>query len=79
VRGVGVRQWDSIGADKSHLRLQLALPGGMAKAIAFGMAGRSKELLFARRIDIAALLKIDQWNGQRRLDVEIKDFRPTDL
>lgn len=78
VRGVAVRQWDAIGADKSHLRLQLALPGGMAKAIAFGMADRSKELLFARRIDIAAVLKIDHWNGQRRLDVEIRDFRPTD-
>ncbi|MCC6790089.1 MAG: single-stranded-DNA-specific exonuclease RecJ [Thermomicrobiales bacterium] len=78
VRGIGVRQWDAIGADKSHLRLQLALPGGLVKAIAFGMAARSKELLFARRIDIAALVKIDQWNGQRRLDVEVKDFRPTD-
>lgn len=78
VRGIGVRQWDAIGADKSHLRLQLALPGGMAKAIGFGMASRSKELLFARRIDIAALVKIDQWNGQRRLDVEVKDFRPSE-
>jgi single-stranded-DNA-specific exonuclease len=76
IRDVSVRQYEAIGSDRSHLRFQLGVPGGTVKAIAFGMAARSKELVTARGIDIAAALKIDTWNGQRRLDVEIKDFRP---
>ncbi len=76
IRGVPVRQWDAIGADKTHLRLQLVFPGGTVKAVAFGKAERSKEFLHARTVDLAAVLKIDTWNGNRRLDIEVKDFRP---
>lgn len=78
IRDLGVRKYDVVGADRSHLKLDLGLPGGVAKAIGFGMAHRSQELLHARRIDIAATLKVDRWNGQRRLDVELKDFRPAE-
>jgi hypothetical protein len=60
------------------LRIQLGLPTGTENAIAFGMAGRSRELIHARRIDIAAMLRIDEWNGRRRMDVEIRDFHPAD-
>lgn len=76
LRGVPVRQWDAIGADRTHLRLQLVFPAGTVKAIAFGKADRSKEFLHARTVDLAAVLKIDTWNGNRRLDIEVKDFRP---
>lgn len=77
LRDVLIRQWDVIGADKRHVRVQLAAPGGSVRGVAFGLAHRSAEFLLNRRVDIAAALKIDQWNGQRRLDVEIKDFRPS--
>lgn len=76
VRNVAVRQWDVVGADRRHLRLQLGTPAGIAKAIAFGLAERSRELVSGRNVDIAAVLKIDNWNGQRKLDLEIRDFRP---
>jgi single-stranded-DNA-specific exonuclease len=78
IRDVAVRKYDVVGADRSHLRIQLGLPTGTANAIAFGMAGRSRELIHARRIDIAAMLRIDEWNGRRRMDVEIRDFHPAD-
>ena len=76
LRGVPVQQWDAIGADRTHLRLQLVFPGGTVKGIAFGKADRSKEFLHDRTVDLAAVLKIDTWNGHRRLDIEVKDFRP---
>lgn len=76
IRNVQMRQYDVIGTDRSHLRLQLGLPGGTLKAVMFGAAERSRELVAARRIDVVGLLKTDTWNGQRRLDFEVKDFEP---
>jgi len=75
VRDVAVRKYDVVGIDRSHLRVQLGLPGGMANAIAFGMADRSQELIHARRIDVAVGVRVDEWNGRRRMEIEIKDFR----
>lgn len=74
LRNVQMRQYDVIGTDRSHLRLQLGVPGGTLKAVMFGAAERSRELVTARRIDVVGLLKTDTWNGQRRLDFEVKDF-----
>ena len=76
VRDLAVRQYDVIGQDRSHLRLQLGTPRGTVKAVAFGAAARSQELLHHRRIDIAAVLKIDHWGGKPRLDVEVRDYVP---
>jgi single-stranded-DNA-specific exonuclease len=78
IRDLTVRQYDVVGADRSHLRVTFGLPSGTMKAIAFSMANRSKELMLSRQVDVAATLKVDTWNGQRRLDVEIKDFRPSE-
>jgi single-stranded-DNA-specific exonuclease len=77
IPNVSVRQYDVVGADRRHLRMQLDGPGGSVKAIGFGLAERSKTLMTHRRIDLAAVLKVDRWNGQRRLDVEVRDFRPS--
>lgn len=74
LRDARVRQWEAIGSDKRHLRLQIGTPSGMVRAVAFGMAERSREFLHGN-VDLAFVLKIDHWNGQRRLDAEVKDFR----
>jgi hypothetical protein len=58
------------------LRVVFDVPGGQLRAICFGAASRSKELLLADRLDIVAQLSLDVWNGRQRLDLEIKDFRP---
>jgi single-stranded-DNA-specific exonuclease len=78
IRNLRVVKWDAIGQDRRHLRLVLQTPRGKVKAIAFGAAERSKEFLFRPDIDVAAYLNLDQWNGQTRLDLEIKDFRPAE-
>lgn len=76
IRNVQVRQYEAIGQDRSHLRLVLNTPRGNVKAVAFGAAPRSRELVLSRSLDLAATLNLDRWNGQTRLDLEIKDFRP---
>lgn len=76
VRNLRVRQYDVMGQDKRHLRLHLASARGVTRAVCWGAADRSKELMACREIDIAAAIGIDTWNGQTRLHVEVKDFRP---
>jgi single-stranded-DNA-specific exonuclease len=78
IRNVQVRQYEAIGQDRNHLRLVLGTPRGNVKAIAFGAAPRSRELVLSRTLDLAASLNLDRWNGQTRLDLEIKDFRPAE-
>jgi single-stranded-DNA-specific exonuclease len=78
MRGVQVRAYEAIGQDRSHLRLVLGTSRGNVRAIAFGAAARSRELVLNRTIDLAACLNLDRWNGQTRLDVEVKDFRPAE-
>jgi len=78
IRNLRVVKYDTIGQDRRHLRLVLQTPRGNVKAVAFGAAERSQEFLLTPDIDVAAYLNIDQWNGQNRLDLEIKDFRPAE-
>ncbi|HEY7035057.1 MAG TPA: single-stranded-DNA-specific exonuclease RecJ [Thermomicrobiales bacterium] len=78
IRNVQVRQYEAIGQDRSHLRLVLGTPRGNVKAIAFRAAPRSRELMLTRTLDLAANLNLDRWNGQTRLDLEVKDFRPAE-
>jgi len=73
---MGIRSYSTIGPTGSHLKLQLQGPDGPVSAIAWGAADRSRELVTRPEIDLLATLSIDHWNGQRRLQVEMKDFRP---
>jgi single-stranded-DNA-specific exonuclease len=75
VRGVAVDSYSAVGQDGTHLKLHLATPGGEVSAISWGAADRSKELVSGRWLDLVATLGVDHWNGRRRLQVEIKDFR----
>ncbi len=77
LQGIRVRAYSTIGPTGSHLKLQLHGPDGIVPAIAWRAADRSRELVTRPEIDLLVTLSIDHWNGQRRLQVEIKDFRPT--
>jgi single-stranded-DNA-specific exonuclease len=76
IRDVAIRQYEAVGQDRNHLRLVFGTPRGNVKAIAFGAAARSRELMLNRSLDLAARLNLDRWNGQTRLDLDVKDFRP---
>lgn len=76
IRGVLVREYATMGSDRSHLRFTVETGAGQAKVVMWGGADRSRELLFLPRIDIAATLDVDVWNGRPRLHVEALDFRP---
>jgi single-stranded-DNA-specific exonuclease len=76
VRGLQVRKYDAMGQDRRHLRITLATKRATVRAVSWGAADRSRELLMQPLIDIAATVGVDTWNGQTRLHVDVKDFRP---
>jgi hypothetical protein len=78
VSDVRVTSYAAIGQDASHLKLWLDTPQGSVTAVCWGGAARSRELVVRRRLDIVAAMGLDHWRGRRRLQIEIKDFRPAD-
>jgi single-stranded-DNA-specific exonuclease len=76
IRDVAVRDYSTMGHDRSHLRITVDTGDGPVKVVMWGAAHRSRELLFQPRIDIAATIDADHWNGKARLHVEARDFRP---
>lgn len=75
LRRVQVRGWQRVGQEQEHLRLLLAGPRHTVPAIFFGAAHRVAELQPAGMLDLAVSLSVDRWNGDTRLNVEVKDYR----
>ncbi len=64
------------GPDGQHLRLLLHRNGGSTfEAIAFRLGHLAEPLRRHPRIDVAYTFSEDQWNGERRLQLKVKDFR----
>lgn len=77
-RQVEVVDAQVVGGDGQHLKLRLTSHVSRLTfdAIAFGMASLYSQLSPEKPIDIAYNLQINEWNGQRRLVLRIKDIRP---
>jgi hypothetical protein len=50
--------------------------GSRVRCIAFGLGPREQELLAAGTVDLAATLQQDEWQGDIRLQLRVRDFRP---
>lgn len=75
-RGVIINEAKVVGKDKRHLKLKLQIKDSKPlDAIAFGMGDRSKELRVGEKIDVAYSLSLDTWNGNRKLQLKIKDIK----
>ncbi len=63
------------GAEGQHLRLLLRDGGQTYEAIAFRLGHMAEALRRHPRIDVAYTFEDDEWNGERRLQLKVKDFR----
>ena len=76
LRGLDVRS-PRRTKDGRHLMWQALGSDGKAHGVIFFSAGdRVDELTRCGRVDIAASLQEDTWNGNTRLKIHVKDFRP---
>jgi len=65
-----------LGTNGKHLRMRLRTPDYFGfDAIGFGFGG--EDVKVGGRLDAVYNLKEDTWNGNRRLELKLKDFRPS--
>jgi single-stranded-DNA-specific exonuclease len=63
------------GGDGQHLRLLLRKGGETYEAIAFRLGELAEAVRRRPSIDVAFVLEANEWNGERRLQLNVKDFR----
>jgi single-stranded-DNA-specific exonuclease len=74
-RSVPVANAQVVGNEGRHLKLVLGSDGQLVDGIAFGMGPRFEEL--GDRIDVVYALEVNEWNGERRLQLNVQDLRPS--
>jgi single-stranded-DNA-specific exonuclease len=71
--GILITQARRVGKDQKHWKLELTKQDKKLPAIAFGLG--KMELSIGQRIDIVYNLSINQWNGNREIQLKIKDIK----
>lgn len=74
VKPVNVR---TVGKESQHLKFQVAsqTSGLTLDAIGFGMGQLTGQLSAEEPISLAANLLLDEWNGQKKLQLRVKDLK----
>jgi single-stranded-DNA-specific exonuclease len=76
-RNVGVRSQWAVGNEGRHLKLVLSDGRCTWDGIAFRQGEWAGKL--PDRVDIVYQLEINEWNDQRRLQLNVQDVRPAGL
>lgn len=65
-----------VGREQEHLKLRLVDgSGAQIEALGWGMSARAGEVEQGTVLDVAFRLESDEWNGERRLQARLADFR----
>ena len=75
-RGLPVLDARQVGRDNAHLKLTLGERYQRIDAIAFRQGYLFEDL--PRRIDVAYHLEVNEWNGRRKPQLNVRDLRPAD-
>jgi single-stranded-DNA-specific exonuclease len=75
-RGLKVIGARPVGADNHHLKLTVSDGRVTMDAIAFQQGHWYGQM--PRSVDVAYVLEVNEWNGERRLQLNVKDLRPSD-
>jgi single-stranded-DNA-specific exonuclease len=74
-----VKQKKAVGQDSHHLRLVLHDGRQAWSAIAFRQGHWADKLTLSQQIDAVYCLEFNEWNGRRRLQLNVKDLRPSQV
>ncbi|MDP2587017.1 MAG: single-stranded-DNA-specific exonuclease RecJ [Candidatus Komeilibacteria bacterium] len=75
LKNVAVVVAEAIGADKTHLRLLVSQGERREKIICFGFANVCASLKPGDQIDVVCELGINQWNGNREIQLSLVDIK----
>jgi single-stranded-DNA-specific exonuclease len=78
-RDLQIRHLKTVGQDQQHLKLTLFDGRQSWSAIAFKQGYWAKRLSASQQIDAVYNLEFNEWNGERRMQLNIKDLRPSKL
>jgi single-stranded-DNA-specific exonuclease len=70
-----VRDARAVGAEEHHLKLTLSDDQGVKDAIAFHQGRWAGQL--PHHIDVVYSLEVNEWQGEKRLQLNVKDLRPS--
>ncbi|MDD4290036.1 MAG: single-stranded-DNA-specific exonuclease RecJ [Patescibacteria group bacterium] len=69
-----VKEISTMGSDKSHLRITLEQDGIIKRAVGFGFANKFSNLKIGDKIDLVVNIGINEWNGNRNIEIYISDI-----
>lgn len=69
-----IKEISTMGADKSHLRITLEQDGIIKRAVGFGFANKFSNLKIGDTIDLVVTIGINEWNGNRNIEIYITDI-----
>lgn len=75
-RNLSLKHVKAVGQNGHHLRLVLHDGRQTWSAIAFRQGHWAGELAVPQKIDIVYNLEFNEWNGERRMQLNIKDLQP---
>ena len=64
----------AIGADQKHLKFQYQTQNGQMDVIGFGYGSQLVELESANELSIVGDLSINEWNGNKKVQLMLKDY-----
>jgi single-stranded-DNA-specific exonuclease len=77
-RGVSIVELRTVGMDGAHLKLKVGDGGTIFDAIGFKFGFMAERLTRGDRLDIAYTFEENEWNGERKYQLNIKDMRYAD-
>lgn len=77
VKGAHISNAYTMGSDGQHLRFNIASADGICiNCVLFSRANDFKDIVFSgSRVDVAGELDINEYRGERKLQIKVKDIR----
>jgi len=75
-RRVQLREARAVGREGRHLRLLLTEGRAVWGGIGFGLGSWAGRL--GDRVDVVYAIEVNEWNGERRLQLNVQDLRPSE-
>lgn len=74
--GVHMAAASAVGTGQKHLRVTFTDEGGIVRhGIGFGLAHKLEEVMMGDRVDVVAELTMNEWNGNKDLQLRVHDLR----
>jgi single-stranded-DNA-specific exonuclease len=71
-----IEEMRSVGNNGQHLKLKLTKDNLLFEAIAFGTAQKN-EFRISDSVDVVYSMNLNQWKGNKKIELKIKDIRKT--